>query len=382
MHKQKITSKIRGLKWFAMLLLFLLTLVAQTLPFLAPRVWAADHSHDISASTVDAEWVDSSSISVSSKASGNFPGTSIPRSIINGTYKFQGDQANPETTGSGSDKAKRWVYAGLDFSGACKNNNNYNLKHRQASDDTMRIDAQSAGNAIGYLRIRFNPTPDNADNCYSQDIQVPIGNTTAGTVIGKWLDSANIQTDAIYPAIYQKSGTNPKEFISQAGNQGPCKDILMITGDDTPTGTPVKLYDQTSVDNSRDDVTQKPTISPLDKNCGLAGTVSAFVSNTDQAETAPAGSGLSTADGADVAKSCESSGSGILNWLFCAIIDGVDGTLNAVDGIVNNMLSVDAASIANNPKMYTLWSYFRNIASLLLVVVALVMIISQSLGNS
>jgi hypothetical protein len=212
-------------------------------------------------------------------------------------------------------------------------------------------------------------------------LQVNIGNSTAAGTLGSWLDSANIKLTTIYAATYQKSTTNPKQFISQAANQGPCKDVLVRTGDDNDLGSPITVYDQESIANATDPITYVKRISPIDSSCGLAGSVSGYVSNTNQAETAVAGSGLNS-DTTTVPPSCNSSGSGVLNWLFCAVIDAVDNTISSVNGIVDNMLSLDASSIASNDKLYLLWSYFRNISSLLLVVIALVMIIAQSMGNS
>jgi hypothetical protein len=381
MHKQKITSKIRSAKWFAMLLLFLATMVMQTLPFVPASKAKAEDIPDVT----KVEWVSSSVIKVTvTSSTATFSvgsNTYNVKDSVAGLYSIQ----NGVRDASGIDTTTSKVYvlspqskyqcedAGHiesknQSSGA--NRGNYSI----VDDDTTRILVLSQDQVS--LNIHVKDATKN--QCYSPgggSIKVPIATASGSAgnaLLGRWLDSANIQLDVGAPGIFHISPTNSKQFISTASGQGSCKDVIEITGDDTDIGTPVTFYDQ-----------KRGSDSPVNKSCGLDVDCGAgYISNTDQAKTAPAGSGLSTADGADVAKSCESSGSGILNWLFCAIIDGVDGTLNAVDGIVNNMLSVDAASIANNPKMYTLWSYFRNIASLLLVVVALVMIISQSLGNS
>lgn len=371
MHKQKLHSVLRRSQWFGFLLLFLLTMTTQMLPFLAQHASAAD-VQDV----VKAEWANSTGINVSvSNSKATFDNTNISvKTVLTGGYVYVGDGYDTETV---LGQKGLHVFRGNNGNPySCKNagvthsrNGRGNLVYNSIDDDTTRLDVSGAGATTGVLRIRFNPTPSKSDVCAGMDINIPITQPATGGsgVVGKWLDSANIQT-TIYPGIYHIDPTNSKHFISKADNQGDCKDILVITGNDDANGTPVMLYDQ-----------KKGSGSPVNKDCGLDGSSAGYITNSDQAETAPPDSGLN--DSLDTDPSCESSGSTVLNWVFCAVIDAIDGTVSAVNGIVDNMLSMDTNQIQNNDELHTLWSYFRNIASLLLVVVALAMIIAQSLGN-
>ena len=118
-----------------------------------------------------------------------------------------------------------------------------NLSYRYADDDTTRLLVSGAGATSGVLKIRFKPPT--SDQCLGMDITIPLtqpSSSAGSSDIGKWLDSANIQT-TIYPGTYKINSGNSKQFISQAGNQGSCKDTLVITGNDDALGTPITIYD-------------------------------------------------------------------------------------------------------------------------------------------
>lgn len=107
-----------------------------------------------------------------------------------------------------------------------------------------------------------------------------------------------------------------------------------------------------------------------------------IVAGSDSTSTANNNAAIdSQGNTVDIKDSCENSGSGVLNWIFCALISSLDGAVNSITSLVDSMLSLDATSVADNDNLHLLWSYFRNISSLLLVVVSLVMIIAQSMGK-
>jgi len=82
--------------------------------------------------------------------------------------------------------------------------------------------------------------------------------------------------------------------------------------------------------------------------------------------------------GTDVT-SCEESNSGIiLSWFLCAVINFLDNTVQTLTNIVDDLLQVNK-SYYTDSDLQEAWSYFRNIASFLLIIIGLVMIIGQAI---
>lgn len=75
--------------------------------------------------------------------------------------------------------------------------------------------------------------------------------------------------------------------------------------------------------------------------------------------------------------SCEANNAAALAWLLC-------GALNVIDGAVTGLSDAAIGLLDTNPAYYTnddlktVWSYFKNLASFLLIIVGLVMIIGQA----
>jgi hypothetical protein len=67
-------------------------------------------------------------------------------------------------------------------------------------------------------------------------------------------------------------------------------------------------------------------------------------------------------------------------WLACIFLNIVDGFTNTAIDAVNSMLAVEPEEV-NDDGLKQAWSYFRNIASLLLVVIGLAMIIGQGISK-
>lgn len=64
-------------------------------------------------------------------------------------------------------------------------------------------------------------------------------------------------------------------------------------------------------------------------------------------------------------------------WLVCAALETVDDWVNNLLGAVSELLAVESSEL-DNDELETAWSFFRNIASVLLVIIGLVMIIGQA----
>ncbi len=83
---------------------------------------------------------------------------------------------------------------------------------------------------------------------------------------------------------------------------------------------------------------------------------------------------------------CESQAKISTAWILCAFLDTVDAILvggqnspGLID-ITESLLNVDEAQYNNN-QLKAVWSYFRSIATFLLILVALVMIIGQAVSK-
>lgn len=96
------------------------------------------------------------------------------------------------------------------------------------------------------------------------------------------------------------------------------------------------------------------------------------------------GSGGGTAPEAD--PTCESENTQVLDWILCGTINAIDKVLVGKDGTgglfgeVDDLLNISSQKY-DNPKLKESWSYFRNIASLALVVIGLVMVVGQALSK-
>ncbi len=84
---------------------------------------------------------------------------------------------------------------------------------------------------------------------------------------------------------------------------------------------------------------------------------------------------------------CESNNNDNLDWLLCGMIGGIDSVLTGgtkgsggIAGAVDDLLDLQPEQYTD-PKLKQAWSYMRNIASLALVVIALIMIIGQAVSK-
>lgn len=93
-----------------------------------------------------------------------------------------------------------------------------------------------------------------------------------------------------------------------------------------------------------------------------------------------------TPDGEAAGPTCESKSKLSIGWLLCAALEGLDSMLVGTDGkggmlaIVNNLLSVQS-DMYDQAAVKAMWSYFRNLATFLLIMIGLVMIIGQAISK-
>ncbi len=85
-------------------------------------------------------------------------------------------------------------------------------------------------------------------------------------------------------------------------------------------------------------------------------------------------------DGEDETPKCEEEFDFPGAWLACLFLQIVDDFTNEAIEAVNSMLAIEESEV-NDDSLKQAWSYFRNIASLLLVIIGLVMIIGQAISK-
>lgn len=78
---------------------------------------------------------------------------------------------------------------------------------------------------------------------------------------------------------------------------------------------------------------------------------------------------------------CEANNQDAFAWLFCGILDSLDTAVLAIFDIAENFLDIRAQDIRDNQELETTWSYFRSLASFMLLAIGLAMVISQALSG-
>lgn len=87
------------------------------------------------------------------------------------------------------------------------------------------------------------------------------------------------------------------------------------------------------------------------------------------------------AGGADAGASCEETMNFALAWAICGVLNLIDDGVTTLYRSALAMLTVKQSDFDRDGRLQETWSYFRNIASMLLVVIGLVMIIGQAINR-
>ncbi len=102
--------------------------------------------------------------------------------------------------------------------------------------------------------------------------------------------------------------------------------------------------------------------------------------------TDPAKVFIDDKDGADkpakvsVPDNCESKNFGVLNWLLCGALDAADKTITGLSDAANELLNINN-QYYNSKELKQTWSYFKNLATFLLIVVGLAMVVGQAVNK-
>ncbi len=79
--------------------------------------------------------------------------------------------------------------------------------------------------------------------------------------------------------------------------------------------------------------------------------------------------------------SCEERAKLSSGWIVCSALELLSSGMDTLAGYVDDMLNVDVVKLDNDGGLRSSWSFFRAVATFMLVAIGLVMIISQAIGG-
>ena len=186
--------------------------------------------------------------------------------------------------------------------------------------------------------------------------------------------------------------------VSENGDE--CQDFISLQSGETPDGSgrrailverqtngpgrgsaPNGCFYSTTSDSS-DAYQYDLSTSDLGLNMFVGNTENQSIPSGDGTLSDPSDSrtGDDPADETDDTPRCEESFDFPGAWIVCLVLTTISGTVDKMVDAIADMLSVNRAEI-NDDGLKAAWSYFRNIASVLLVVIGLVMIIGQAVSK-
>lgn len=87
-------------------------------------------------------------------------------------------------------------------------------------------------------------------------------------------------------------------------------------------------------------------------------------------------------EGTEAQQSCESQNSIFgIGWLICSVIHLFDAAITGMANVAIRLLDIDSQQIREDEGLKATWSYFRAIATFLLLAVGLAMVIGQAIGG-
>ena len=148
-----------------------------------------------------------------------------------------------------------------------------------------------------------------------------------------------------------------------------CRDSIIVEGTKTVEGRVVETGTYRERSGSGD-------------SCNIDKRLPVTIMPIDDPDLVDLGGGLD--DSTETKATCEASGFS-LSWIFCPIINGL---AEAVEGIFDSLIkpllktnSIDVNDTGQGNEIYQVWSSFRMLANILLVLALLVIVLGQSIGG-
>ncbi len=173
----------------------------------------------------------------------------------------------------------------------------------------------------------------------------------------KFVDADTMQKIDGDAALFRRSSSNPSTYFNE--DDGDNCERVEVRGE---SGTPGRLTGMYATCDATKGNIEPITILKLDApDRDQHGDTGGFGSSED-------------------ANTCEAGFQNPLSWAICGILGFIDDGLTSLTGQVSNLLILRDSDY-NNPQLREAWSYFRNIASALLVIIGLIMVIGQAVGR-
>lgn len=177
--------------------------------------------------------------------------------------------------------------------------------------------------------------------------------------------------------IYDRSPSDPTRFVPKAGvSVGSC--TL------SEANSSIKFENDPSTSTANGTYSQAYWTFPNpDSNCAVLGAnIQVKISTANSGEritSVNAGSGGPAGTQAP-AKTCTRE-AGALGWILCPILTVLDEGTQSIENQIRGFLFVDTERFTQDSGAFRAWSTFRGIATVIIVIVALIMIFSQAMGD-
>lgn len=213
-----------------------------------------------------------------------------------------------------------------------------------------------------------------AATCTSKDFSdVPIHNTQNAKISPAftWTDKQTISSSGTITSSYKTTNPSPslQDVFTRTDPAGAdCPDTITFAGTDPSQGILTTGRALVSIDNRRD------------CNAGTKQNIS--IANS---YNSPSGDPTATPDPGGASATCESTGFSF-SWIFCPLINGLAASIDGIYGYFVQPL-LKTSPVTTNPdtgdktNTYKIWSNFRIIGDILLVIALLVIIFGQTIGG-
>lgn len=380
----------------------------------APKAYAADPTGGITSAkgsefgitattraediTYNAEWLDAGHLKVQVGVNGTYNGKFVifvPNNSEGGSDPLV-DQHNEDNDGL------RMHVEGWGGAGNC---------HSWAGADVNgSINYHTIGN-IG-IDLDFNVVDNEGCKDFGGDVKVDTVNPDMSIAYFRWVDSAhiepvagmhidevggNVDADAhdIDPLFEQDGGATSDTFLAtrdrEASGGVGCVDRVVVSADKKT----LKFYDLMASDKDseggkigacgyKNDRSieyfggDEITVPGIDQVTFIAGVANSTLPPGKGTAQDPTGKGDS--ESTDRGPSC-STGGGALGWILCPVLALLDETTQQMEDGIRDFLFVDTSQFTTDSGVYKAWSTFRGLATIIIVIIALIMIFSQAMGD-
>lgn len=337
---------------------------------------------------IEAKWTDATHISVKFKSSAPFhsldwKGKADARPYIEGSYSLINDSSIIEAPlrAYGNYPANNCQAAAAD-------------SDHTANSMLIRIQVNPSTPGHGQLFYTIRATGTKGGSSYDDciivlnPINITIQDTERTSIIGEYTDETTIRLSHDNVHYRQNPGITTEYNRIEHDDNNNCDTVIIVDASDP---SKAKAYDQKK--KGRND----ENLSPINPNCDIETIYEGRLANLDNRSLPPGSSGdgaggASPKAEAEAEASCESENNKVYSWILCPVLDFVDETIlgtgggeggadkKGLMGIVDDLLSVDA-SLYDNDGLKLAWSYFRNIAMAILVLVGLIMIVGTAISK-